>query len=259
MARALEDLHIEGPGHNTPFLSAVMDQPRFASGALSTNYIPTMFPDGFHGLQPEPWQADIVLAAAVAAHLRLTDRAHAVAGAIGRRPARRDWAVVAAGVRRDVQVAETAGVLTIALPSEDRTLTLGAMDWRPGAPRFAGVLDGRSFTAGVTPAAEGFDVAFRAVRQRVLVLTPISADLHQRLPVRAPPDTSRLVLSPMPGLVVSVDVAVGEEVKAGQVICVVEAMKMQNIIRAERDGLIAVLSAKAGETVSADDVLVQFA
>jgi propionyl-CoA carboxylase alpha chain len=260
MARALEDLHIEGPGHNTPFLSAVMDQARFASGALSTNYIPTMFPNGFHGLLPEPWQADIVLAVAVAAHRRLTGRAHTVAGAIGRRPARRDWAVVAAGVRRDVQVSEAAaGVLSITLPGEDRTLTLEGMDWRPGAPRFAGVLDGRAFTAGVTPATEGFDVSFRAVRQRVLVLTPTSADLHQRLPVRAAPDTSRLVLSPMPGLVVSVDVAAGEEVKAGQVICVVEAMKMQNIVRAERDGVISVLSAKAGETVSADDVLAQFA
>jgi propionyl-CoA carboxylase alpha chain len=263
MARALEDLHIEGPSHNTAFLSAVMDQPRFASGALSTNYIPTMFPDGFQGLAPEPWQADIILAVAVAAHRRITGRANGAAGgppgSIGRRRERSEWVVLAGGVRRDVRLGEDGGALAIALPVEGRTLRLEAATWRPGAPRFAGLLDGRAFTAGVTPAAEGFDIAFRAVRQRVLVLTPTAADLHQRLPVRAPPDTSRLVLSPMPGLVVSVEVAAGEEVKTGQTLCVVEAMKMQNIIRAERDGVIGVLKARAGETVAADDVLAEFA
>jgi propionyl-CoA carboxylase alpha chain len=258
MARALEDLHIEGPGHNTPFLSAVMDQPRFASGALSTNYIPALFPDGFHGLPPEPWQADIMLAVAVAAHRRTIARAFG-AGAIGRRHERTEWVVLAGGGRRDVRLGEDGGALSIALPGEGRTLRLEAANWRPGWPRFAGLLDGRAFTAGVTPAAEGFDIAFHAVRQRVLVLDPTSADLHQRLPVRAPPDTSRLVLSPMPGLVVSVEVSAGEEVKAGQTLCVVEAMKMQNIIRAERDGVIGVLSARAGETVAADDVLAEFA
>jgi propionyl-CoA carboxylase alpha chain len=91
------------------------------------------------------------------------------------------------------------------------------------------------------------------------VLTPLSADLHQRLPVKAPPDTSRLVISPMPGMVVSVDVVQGEEVKHGQVVCVIEAMKMQNIIRAERDGVIKTLGARAGESVAADDVLAEFA
>jgi propionyl-CoA carboxylase alpha chain len=93
----------------------------------------------------------------------------------------------------------------------------------------------------------------------VLVLTPISADLHQRLPPKAAPDTSRLVVSPMPGLVVSMDVVEGEEVKEGQVICVIEAMKMQNIIRAEREGRIEKVGAKAGDSVAADDVLAQFA
>jgi propionyl-CoA carboxylase alpha chain len=259
MARALEDLHIEGPGHNTPFLSAVMDQSRFASGVLSTNYIPTEFPGGFHGLAPEPWQADIILAAAVAAHGKLAERASRTPGAIGRREPRRDFVVTAGGVRRDVRLQRDADGLGIDLPGEGRALRLTAIHWRPGSPTFTGVLDGRAFTAAVTPAAEGFEVAFRAVRQRVLVLTPASADLHQRLPTRAPPDTSRLVLSPMPGLVVSVDVSAGEEVKAGQTICVVEAMKMQNIIRAERDGVIAVLNARAGETVAADDILAQFA
>jgi propionyl-CoA carboxylase alpha chain len=258
MARALEDLHIEGPAHNTPFLSAVMDQPRFASGALSTSYIPTVFPEGFHGLEPEPWQADIILAVAAAAHRMLAWRANATASPLRRRALRRDWVVVAGGRRREVEVGEVDGALEIGLPAEGRTLRLEVIDWRPGDPQFRGSLDGRDFTATIASAAEGFDIRFRAVRQRVLVLTPVSADLHQRLPVRPPPDTSRQILSPMPGLVVSVEAKEGEEVKEGQIICVIEAMKMQNIIRAERDGVIRTLGARAGETVAADDVLVEF-
>ena len=138
------------------------------------------------------------------------------------------------------------------------TLTLETVDWRPGSPLFRGRLDGRDFTATVAPAAEGFVIRHRAATLRVLVLTPVSADLHARLPAKIPPDTSRLVVSPMPGLVVSMDVAQGEEVKEGQVLCVIEAMKMQNIIRAERDGVIKLVGAKAGDSVAADDVLAEF-
>jgi propionyl-CoA carboxylase alpha chain len=258
MARALEDLTLEGPAHNTPFLSAVMEQPRFASGKLSTNYIPTEFPDGFHGLPPEPWEADIMLAVAAAAH-DTAARRPGLAGALRRSAPRSEWVAVRGETRQEITLAREGETLLIALPSESRTLRLEGVDWRPGLAAFSGVLDGRAFTARVRPAAEGYDVEFRASRQRVLVLTPASAELHARLPPRAPPDTSRRIVSPMPGLVVSVDVTAGEEVKVGQVVCVIEAMKMQNIIRAERDGVIKTLSARAGETVAADDVLVEFA
>jgi propionyl-CoA carboxylase alpha chain len=259
MARALEDLHIEGPGHNTAFLSAVMDQPRFASGVLSTNYIKDEFPDGFSGLEPQPWQGDVILAAAVAMHRTQAARARSIGGDLAAINHRSHWVVVAGGARRDVEVAESDGALTITLPAEQRRVVLDQVTWRPGSPLFSARLDGRAFTATVAPAPEGFAIRFRAARQRVLVLTPASADLHQRLPVKAPPDTSRLVVSPMPGLVVSMDVAEGEDVKEGQVICVIEAMKMQNIIRAERDGQIKSLGAKTGDSVAADDVLAQFA
>jgi propionyl-CoA carboxylase alpha chain len=259
MARALEDLHIEGPGHNTAFLSAVMDQPRFASGVLSTNYIKDEFPDGFAGLPPQPWQSDIILATAAAMHHTLARRARGIAGDLTRKTGRNAWVVVAGGVRADVTILDQDGALALTLAADGRTLILDRIGWRPGAALFSARLDGRAFTATVGSAPEGFVIRFRAVRQRVLVLTPTSADLHQRLPVRTPPDTSRLVVSPMPGLVVSMDVAEGEEVTEGQVICVIEAMKMQNIIRAERDGLIKSLGAKAGDSVAADDVLAQFA
>ncbi|MGH7022659.1 MAG: biotin/lipoyl-containing protein, partial [Caulobacteraceae bacterium] len=258
MALALEDLHIEGVGHNTAFLSAVMDQARFRDGALSTRYIADEFPDGFHGLDPTPWQLD--LAAAVAAHMQrtLVLRARKANGDFSLGP-RADWAIVCGGSRRPARLTDAANGLEVAFPDDDRIVNLSQVDWRPGSPLFHGALDGRAFTATVAPAAEGFTIRHRAARMRVLVLTPTSADLHERLPARAPPDTSRLVLSPMPGLVISSEIEAGDEVKEGQVLFVLEAMKMQNIIRAERDGTIKSCPARAGDSVAADDVLAEFA
>jgi propionyl-CoA carboxylase alpha chain len=119
-------------------------------------------------------------------------------------------------------------------------------------------LEGVAFAAEVAPAAEGYRVRHRAAAAHVLVLSPNSADLHERLPPKKAADTSRMVLSPMPGLVVAVEVETGQTVSAGQTLFVIEAMKMQNIIRAERDGVLKVVGAKAGDSVSADEVLAEF-
>ncbi|HEY5290606.1 MAG TPA: acetyl/propionyl/methylcrotonyl-CoA carboxylase subunit alpha, partial [Caulobacteraceae bacterium] len=244
MGRALEALHIEGVGHNTAFLSAVMDQERFRSGALSTRYIADEFPNGFHGLPPTPWQLD--LAAAVAAHMHRTVSMRAAHLDTGlSRDFRADWVIVCGRSRRTARLTADSEGLDVHFPDEDRSVRLDRVDWRPGASLFHGRLDGREFTATVAPAAEGFAIRHRAASLRALVLTPMSADLHERLPGKIAPDTSRLVVSPMPGLVISSDVRAGDEVKEGQVLFVVEAMKMQNIIRAERDGTIKSAPAKA--------------
>ena len=124
---------------------------------------------------------------------------------------------------------------------------------------FKARLDGRPFTVQAAPAAEGFRLRHRAASQRVLVLTPRSAELHEKVPERQPADTSRLILSPMPGLVVSIAVEPGQAIKSGQAVAVVEAMKMQNIIRAERDGVVKAVGPQPGDSVAADEVLVEFA
>jgi propionyl-CoA carboxylase alpha chain len=143
--------------------------------------------------------------------------------------------------------------------ADGRAIVLDKVDWRPGRALFRGRLDGVDFAAEVSPAAEGFTIRHRAAKARVLVLTPLSAELHDRLPKRAPADTSKIIVSPMPGLMVSVDVVVGQEVKTGETVAVIEAMKMQNILRAERDGVIKSVGPKAGDSVAADEVLVEFA
>jgi propionyl-CoA carboxylase alpha chain len=149
--------------------------------------------------------------------------------------------------------------LVVTLPEEDRALTLTDVDWRPGQPLFRGVLDGRAFTATVETADEGFFIRHRAARVRVLVLTPVSSAMHERLPEKVKADTSKLVVSPMPGLVVTMEATAGQTVREGEVVCIIEAMKMQNIIRAEREGVVKAVNAAAGDSVAADDVLVEFA
>jgi propionyl-CoA carboxylase alpha chain len=259
MAIALEGFFIEGLAQNVPFLSAVMDQPRFQAGQLSTAYIPEEFPEGFHGLPPTSAQLDLMIAAACAMHRVQTRRNGGAAAVLKPAKPRDEWVVVIGGEKRRVRLADIPGGLGVELLSEGRALALTEVDWRPGQPVFRGRLDGEPFAAIVAPAAEGFRMRHRAAVARVLVLTPVSADLHERLPAKKPPDTSRLVLSPMPGLVVSVEVTPGQEVKAGETLCIVEAMKMQNIVRAERDGTIKLVNATAGDSVSADEVLAEFA
>ncbi|HEY0435427.1 MAG TPA: acetyl/propionyl/methylcrotonyl-CoA carboxylase subunit alpha [Phenylobacterium sp.] len=250
MGRALEDFHIEGLGQNIPFLAAVMDQPRFRSGKLSTNYIKDEFPEGFHGLPPSEPQRDLIAAVALSMHRTLLARA-------APDQLRQDWIVVVGHDQREVRVSgDGAG---LAIETGGRTLRLEDIRWRPGQPTFRGRLDGVEFTAAVRPAAEGFVIRHRAATVHVLVLTPRSAELHGKLPPKKAADTSKMVLSPMPGLVVTLDVAVGQEVRAGEAVAVIEAMKMQNIIRAERDGVVKAVNAAAGDSVAADEVLVEFA
>ena len=250
MGRALEDFHIEGLGQNIPFLAAVMDQPRFRSGKLSTNYIKDEFPEGFQGLPPTDAQHDLMSAVALAMQRALLARA-------APDQTRSEWVVVAGALHQTMSVTAVDGGLTIR--SGDRKLRLEDIQWRPGQAVFRANLDGSDFTVAVKPAAEGFVIRHRATTLRVMVLSPRSAELHQMLPPRKAADTSRMVLSPMPGLVVSIDVAEGQSVRTGEVVAVLEAMKMQNILRAERDGVVKAVSVKSGDSVAADEVLVEFA
>jgi propionyl-CoA carboxylase alpha chain len=250
MGRALEDFHIEGLGQNIPFLAAVMDQPRFRSGKLSTNYIKDEFPEGFQGLPPTDAQRDLMSAVALAMQRALLARA-------APDQTRSEWVVVAGALHQTMSVTAVDGGLTIR--TGDRKLRLEDIQWRPGQAVFRANLDGRDFTVAVKPAAEGFVIRHRATTLRVMVLSPRSAELHQMLPPKKAADTSKMVLSPMPGLVVSIDVAQGQSVRTGEVVAVLEAMKMQNILRAERDGVVKVVSVKSGDSVAADEVLVEFA
>jgi len=252
MARALEDTHLTGLGHNVPFLAAVMEQDRFRSGQLSTSYIKDEFPNGFHGLAPDRRRKDVMIAAATAMNEILSEQADDPSD-------RTDWIVLIDREAHGVSLGyDDEEALTLGLAGEDRSLRLSDIEWRPGLGQFRAVLDDVPFTAEVARVPDGFSIRSGAAKARVRVLTPRVADLYARLPEKQAADTSKLVLSPMPGLVVSVPVAVGQEVKAGETVAIIEAMKMQNILKAERDGTVKSVGAKAGDPVAADDVLVEF-
>ncbi len=252
MARALEDTHLTGLGHNVPFLAAVMEQDRFRSGQLSTSYIKDEFPDGFHGLAPDRRRKDVMIAAAVAMNEIISEQAEDPSH-------RTDWIVLIDREAHGVSLGyDDEEALTLELAGEARSLRLSDIEWRPGLGQFRAVLDDAPFTAEVARVPDGFSIRSGAAKARVRVLTPRVAELYAGLPEKQVADTSKLVLSPMPGLVVAVPVEVGQEVKAGETVAIIEAMKMQNILKAERDGVVKAVGAKAGDPVAADDVLVEF-
>jgi propionyl-CoA carboxylase alpha chain len=255
---ALERLEIQGIQDNSPFLAAVLGQERFRSGAITTAYIKEEFPNGFSGMPATP--EDMRLAAAVAAYVHAVRarRADQTSGRVepARLP-RQDWVVLLGGARLPVRIRLGEGEAEIVHDGEDEASEL-VTSWRPGQPLFQGELDGEPFAAQLTMRDDGYVIRRLGVELQARVCTPFAAELHARLPEKPKPDMSRLIVSPMPGLVVAVAVTPGQEVKAGEAVCVVEAMKMQNIIRAEADGVVKAVNASAGASVAADEVLVEF-
>jgi len=252
MGMALEDFHIEGLGQNIPFLAAVMDQERFRSGKISTNYIKDEFPEGFQGTPPTPFQRDLLAAVGCAMHQTQIKRSSPDL-------VRDEWTVVAGSDTRHVRLSNGGDSFKVTMAEDGRSLSLTDIVWRPGLATFSGKLDGQAFTVAVKPAPEGFVIRHRATTLKVLVLTARSAELHSKIPPKPKADTSKIIVSPMPGLVVSLDVAQGQHVRTGEQVAIIEAMKMQNIIRAERDGTVKSIGASAGDSVAADEVLVEFA
>ncbi|MES1197541.1 MAG: acetyl/propionyl/methylcrotonyl-CoA carboxylase subunit alpha [Pseudomonadota bacterium] len=247
-ARALDEFIIEGFENNIPFLGAVMEEKRFRKGDFTTAYIKELFPNGFAGAEPTPSQQRLLVACAAYAQAFLVRRASG--------NGRRDWVVILNGAHHlaHVDLNDAGAGVTI----DQKTARLET-EWRPGQRVMRGAFDGQPFALKLKPTPEGFALGLRGVRARATVASPRGAELHKKIPEKPKADTSKLVLSPMPGLVVSISVAAGQEVKAGEGVAVVEAMKMQNIIRAERDGVVKKLNVAAGASVAADEVLLELA
>ncbi len=256
---ALDAFEISGPGHNIDFLSAIMQHPRFREGRLTTGFIAEEYPDGFHGA---PARAELVRAlAAVAAFVATAeaDRARRIDGQLGQRlrpPA--DWTVRIAGVDHAVELAEDEisvdGELLdmeIAYTPGDRLIeaTLYAAD---DAETIADRLIVRIAKAG-----SGFTLTTRGASHRVRVLPAHAAPYARHLIEKVPPDLSRFLLCPMPGLLMRLDVAEGDKVEIGQPLAVVEAMKMENILRAEKAGIVKAVSAQPGDSLAVDAVILE--
>ncbi len=257
--KALERLEVEGIQDNSPFLAAVLNQKRFRSGKITTNYIKEEFPDGFSGADMSEKDERLMIAASAYAHGVNAARFNEISGRDEpAHPARTEWVALVAGKAVPIRVELDEKGAEVHFEDADKTIQLKT-NWRPGGGLMEGKFDKEDFALTLKPTDEGFIVERLGVTARIIICTPATAELHARLPEKEKPDTSKLIMSPMPGLMVSVDVEVGQEVKSGEAVCVVEAMKMQNIIRAEADGVVAKVNVGAGDAVAADEVLVEFA
>ena len=255
---ALDAFAIRGPSHNIPFLTAIMKHRRFKAGALSTDFIAAEFGDRFEGLAPSgPTRAGL---AAVAVGLRRIEmaRAAAISGRLANwTPRVPDEWVVRLGDENLAVRTEAAGD-ELAVEVEGSRLKM-ALDWQPGHLLARVRFGRRAATVQVDPCPEGYRLSHGGVQVQALVRTSKAAEYAARIPEQAPPDTSKLVLSPMPGLIVSIAVDTGEPVKAGQELLILEAMKMENVLRAERDGVVEDIRVTPGASVAADEVLIAFA
>jgi propionyl-CoA carboxylase alpha chain len=248
LAEALDGLEVEGVEDNAAFLAAVLDQQRFQAGELSTAYIAEQFPDGFTETAPDAGALPLFLAAAV--------YAAAVEARRSGGGAQRDWSVMIDGAIHAVAIELDAEGAAVQLHGEDAPRSLKT-DWRPGRRIFRGMLGGAAFTLGLARTAEGWTLRRRGARADLIVARPRVAELRARLPAKAARAASSGVTSPMPGLVSAVAVSEGQAVKAGEALVVVEAMKMENVVRAERDGVVKKLHVAAGASVPADALLVE--
>jgi propionyl-CoA carboxylase alpha chain len=258
MRIALDRFEVEGIGHNLPFLSAVMDHEKFVSGNITTAFIAEEFSEGFNGVDLNNDKIKHLAACAAAMNRVAEIRRTKVSGRMDNHERRvgDDWVVQIDGKVFPVFVsADTAGANVM---FEDGTSIRVSGDWQPGKKIANMSANDNKLVIKIGKLTGGFRMRTRGADLRVLVRTPRQAELSKYMREKVPPDTSKLLLCPMPGLIVKIDVEVGQEVQEGQPLCTVEAMKMENILRAERTGIVAKINSNVGDSLAVDDVILEF-
>ncbi|MCY4396451.1 MAG: acetyl/propionyl/methylcrotonyl-CoA carboxylase subunit alpha [Rhodospirillaceae bacterium] len=264
MRRALDGYYVRGVSHNMQFLSAVMQHPRFVAGDLTTGFIEEEFPDGFKGVAPGEAETGTLAAIAAAAAQIVRERERSVGC---EEPATEDashWTVQLGPDYIDVALeGEPGDVLVIigaaSTDSADRRPAIPVLTgWRPGEPLFRAQVGGAQVIAQIDATGTGWRIAQGGTAVEARVLRPRVAQLAATMPVKEPPDMSKFLLSPMPGLLVSVAVAGGQWVKAGEELAVIEAMKMENVLRADQDGEVKAIHASPGDSLTVDQKIVEF-
>jgi len=258
---ALDAFVIDGIRHNIPFLAALMAHPRWQAGKLSTGFIAEEFPGGFHAGAPQGEIAKVLAAVAAAIDHVLGERKRRISGQLGGKTVTRESerAVWLGEEEIRLTVKRENGVIEVRFHDGRARASRVVSDWRPGAPVWNGTVDGHPATVQVRAIPNGFALSYRGVETRAYVYTEREAGYARLMPVRKAGDTGKQVVCPMPGLVVSIAVKEGQEVKAGETVAVVEAMKMENVLRAEIDGTVKKINAKPGDSLAVDAVILEFA
>ncbi len=248
MRDALDAYEIKGIGHNIPFLSAVFDHPDFVSGDFNTGFIETVWPDGFSDQELAEEEVDALAAVCLVIRRRLEARA---GGDAGYEPPAR-W--VASVGERDIQLTAGAGGVAV---GEGAEVDIEA-DWTPGRSLCRARITGSPLVFHAEVEGEGFRVRRRATRMKVTLRTERRAELAKLMPVVQAEEGVKALRCPMPGLVVSIAVEAGQKVEAGEPVATIEAMKMENVLRAERTAVVARVAVAPGGTLAVDDVVVEY-
>ncbi|MDO8287988.1 MAG: acetyl/propionyl/methylcrotonyl-CoA carboxylase subunit alpha [Parvibaculum sp.] len=263
MSVALDSFRIEGIRHNIPFLGAIMEHPRWKSGNITTGFIAEEFPDGFHGV--ELAEARRVKLAAVAVYMNKihADRAVLITGQLSGRPRKlpTEWVVQIGEWSQPVRARLIDAGLEVTFVDDKGAKVseaLVASDWMPGQSVFTGKINGQSIVVQLDRAKQGYQLSYRGSNVLAVVRTATGHRLAALMPEKIAADTSKFLLCPMPGLVKSIAVEEGQDVKVGDTLAVVEAMKMENILRAEKDCKVVKISAKAGDSLAVDAVIMEF-
>ena len=254
---ALDRFVIRGVQHNISFLAALVQHPRFVAGDITTNFIAEEYPGGFHPGDVPHENPALIAAIAAAIHRRHIDREATVSGQLPghERVVPDEWVVLAGE--------ESVPARVVAVPGGHDVTVQGALhavrsDWRFGEPLFDGSVNNAPLAVQVERRGVGYRLSHAGSQSDVLVLSPREAELQALMPHKPPPDLSRFLLSPMPGLLVSIAAAPGQEVKEGEVLAVVEAMKMENALIAQRDAVVAAVLAAKGDSLAVDQPILEF-
>ncbi len=255
---ALDDYYIRGIGHNIHFLSAVMQHPRFQSGNITTSFIAEEYPDGFQGVPVDAATNDLLVAASAVINAIDKEREQLIDNQLNGHGAHYglDWVVVLDKQEQPVSVTHDGDQWHVVHAGKTLSVDTG---WRPGEPVFRARISGKPVVLEIDQRALGFSLTTRGASHTVVVHTPRAAASARHMIEKVPPDLSKKLLCPMPGLVVSIDVVEGANVEAGQPLAIVEAMKMQNILRAAKQATVARILAKPGDSLAVDAVIIEFA
>ncbi|WP_116130900.1 acetyl/propionyl/methylcrotonyl-CoA carboxylase subunit alpha [Tropicimonas sp. IMCC34043] len=257
MRNALDEFEVEGIGHNLPFLSAVMDHERFIRGDITTAFIAEEFPEGFNGVELGEAEQEKVAAVAAGMYRVAEIRRTRITGTMDnhKRKVGKEWVVTIGKREFPVEVEADRNGTTAHIDGQSIVMR---SDWTPGDRLCKVEIDGVPHAFKVQKISSGYRVRYRGADMKVRVYTPRRAELARLMPEKMPADTSRLLLCPMPGLIVKLDVQVGDVVEEGQALCSVEAMKMENILRAEKHATVVKINAGPGDSLAVDDVIMEF-
>ncbi len=259
---ALDAFVIDGIRHNIPFLAALMAHPRWRAGKLSTGFIAEEFPEGFAPIAPDGARAEVLASVAASVDHVLGERKRQISGQMRGRSVTRESerAVWLGTAEHRLEVKRENGVIAVRFAAQGKAgLRHVASGWKPGDSVWTGTIDNHPVAVQVRTLPNGFALSYRGVETKAFVYTASEAAYARLMPVKKAADTGKLVLCPMPGLVVSIAVKEGQEVKAGDTVAVVEAMKMENVLRAEIDGTVKKINAKQGDSLAVDAVILEFA